>query len=64
MKTSSIRSGASFGPLQRGADHVGTELVGAERRQFAHEAAERGAGGGKDDDWIEAAAMAVLPEMA
>jgi hypothetical protein len=26
--------------------------VGGKRRQFAHEAAERGAGGGEDDDGI------------
>ena len=39
-------------PLQRRADHVRAELVGAERRQFAHEPAKRRAGGGKDDDGI------------
>jgi len=36
-----------FGAFQRGADHVGTELVGAEGRKIAHEPAKRGAGGGK-----------------
>src|ERR1700676_1570079 len=39
-------------PLDRGADHMGTELVRAERRQIAHEPAKRGAGGGNDDDRI------------
>ena len=28
MNTSSIRSGDKFGPLERGADHMGTKLVG------------------------------------
>ena len=41
-----------FCPLQRRADHVGAELVGAEGGQFAHEPAKRGAGGGKDDDGV------------
>ena len=38
------------------------ELVGVERRQFAHEPAERGADGGEDDDGSEAA-MAELHKM-
>ena len=38
--------GCNLGPLQRRADHVGAELVCAERRQFAHETAQRRAGGG------------------
>jgi hypothetical protein len=41
-----------FCSLQRGADYVRTKLVGGKRRQFPHETAERGAGGGKDDDGI------------
>ena len=52
MNTSSIRSGDELGPLDGGADHVGTELVGAEGRKIAHEAAKRRAGGGNDDDGI------------
>jgi len=42
------------GIVQRGADHVRTELVRAEGGQFAHEPAKRRAGGGKDDDGIGA----------
>jgi hypothetical protein len=40
---------------------VRAELVGAERRQFVHEAAKRRAGGGKDDDGSEAAVKANSP---
>ena len=38
--------------LQRRTDDVGTELMGRKRRQIAHEAAERGAGSGQNDDGI------------
>jgi hypothetical protein len=44
--------GRQFGPLQRRADYMRTELVCGKRRKLAHEAAERGAGGGEDDDGI------------
>ncbi|MEY9248159.1 hypothetical protein ABIF27_008814 [Bradyrhizobium elkanii] len=40
--------------LQRRADHMRAELVRRQRRELAHEAAERGAGGGEDDDGIGA----------
>ena len=52
MKTSSIFSGASLARSSAALDDMGAELVGAEGREFAHEAAERRAGGGKDDDGI------------
>jgi hypothetical protein len=41
-------------PFERRADHVRSELVGRERGEFPHETAERGAGGGQDDDGIGA----------
>src|SRR5262249_48211973 len=41
-----------FGALERRADHMRSELVGAERREFAQEAAKRRAGCGEDDDGI------------
>ena len=41
------------GALECGANDVRTELVGGERGEITHEAAERGAGGGEDDDGIE-----------
>src|SRR6266566_1554837 len=44
--------GCQFCAFQRGADDVGAELVGAERRQFAHESPQRGAGGRQNDDGI------------
>ena len=43
-----------FCALDRRADHMGTELVGAKRGQIAHEFAQRRAGGGNDDDGIGA----------
>jgi hypothetical protein len=44
--------GWQFGPLDGGSDHMGTEFVAAERREIAHEPAERGAGGGNDHDGV------------
>jgi hypothetical protein len=41
-----------FCALQRRADHVRAKFMSGQRRQVAHEAAERGAGGGEDDDGI------------
>ena len=44
--------GRQSGALQRGGDDMGTELVVAEGRELAHEAAKRRACGGQDDDGI------------
>jgi hypothetical protein len=53
MNTSSIRSGVNFARSSAAPDHVGTQLVRAERRQIAHEAAQRrGAAAETDDDGI------------
>jgi hypothetical protein len=40
------------GAFERGGDHMGAELVGAERRKVTHEAAKGRAGGGDDDNGI------------
>ena len=52
MNTSSILSGASFARSSAAPITCEPSLWAAERRELAHEAAERGAGGGKDDDGI------------
>jgi len=52
MNTSSIRSGDNLARFDRRADHMGTELVRAERGEIAHEPAMRRTGRGDDDDRI------------
>ena len=44
--------GCQICPLHGGADHVGSEVVGAERGEFALEPAQRSPCGGEDDDRI------------
>jgi hypothetical protein len=38
--------------FERRRNHVGAELVGGKRRKLAHEASERRAGSGDDDDGV------------
>src|ERR1700728_4035959 len=55
----------SFAPraaCRAGADHVRTELMGAERRKIAHEAAERRARGGYDDNGIRSCGHGDAPQ--
>ena len=52
MMTSETRPGSMPGPLQRGLDGDGAEIMGRRGGERAVETADRGAGGADDDDIV------------